>query len=78
LRINPKNEEFHMEISNKEEFQIAAYGFDDSQIRALVKFANAFHLSFEIETLTEPLENRNGLRLPGEGGVVITIKGPQE
>lgn len=67
-----------MEISNKEEFQIAASGFDDVQIRALVEFVNAFNLSFQIETLTEPLENRQGLRLPGEGGVVITIKGPKE
>jgi hypothetical protein len=75
LAVQSKNEEFHMEITNNAEFQIGVFEIDDAHLKALVEFTNAFDLSFHIEALTEPDENRQGLRLPYEDGVVITISG---
>ncbi len=63
-----------MEITNNAEFQIGVFKIDDAQLRGLVEFTNAFDLSFEIEALTEPVKNRQCLRLPSKDGMVITIR----
>jgi hypothetical protein len=54
--------------------EIHGFGeLSEYHLTALIKFCTAFDFRFTVRAETEPEENRQGLRLPPVGGVVVTL-----